>query len=88
MIIESLLFGVGAVLVAAGHRVIQEQQRQRTQHELAEMQFRAILASQEVQAKTSAARKAMVDEVRRYGGVGHTDPSGRHPEPVVKVGSL
>ena len=70
MIIESIVLGTLVSATAAGHRAVQEHRRQRLARQLAETQFRTILASQDIQAKASAARRAMVDEVRRQDGFG------------------
>ncbi len=77
MIIESLVLGAGAAVVSAGHRAVQEHRRQRTERELAEMQFRMLLTSQQVHAKASAARKAMVEEVRRHQDIGQYRGGGQ-----------
>ena len=41
------------------------------------MQFRMLLTSQQVHAKASAARKAMVEEVRRHQDIGQYRGGGQ-----------
>ena len=76
MIIESIMLGTLVSATAACHRAVQEHRRQRLARQLAETQFRTILASQDIQSRASAARRAMVDEVRRHHGFGGHEGGG------------
>jgi hypothetical protein len=69
MLIESLLLGAGVAVAAAGHRVVEEHRARQVERATAETWFRTIVGSQEIQAKASGARQAMVDEVRRHQGI-------------------
>lgn len=69
MIIESLVVGAAVGAFSAGRQALGRHRQHKTEQQLAELQFRTLLTSQEVQAKASAARRAMVDEVRRHGGI-------------------
>lgn len=69
MLIETLVVGAAVGAFGAGRQALIEFRQRRTARQLAELQFRALMTSQEIQAKASAARRAMVDEVRRQGGV-------------------
>ena len=69
MLIESVVLGAGAVAAAAGHRAIQEHRARQVERAAAETWFQTIIASQEIQAKASRARQAMVEEVRQHHGV-------------------
>lgn len=69
MLIGSFVLGVGAVAAAAGHRAIQEHRARQVERAAAETWFQTIVASQEIQAKVSSARQAMVEAVRQHHGV-------------------
>ena len=65
MFIEGLIIGGG--VVAGRHALLahRRQREAREAREASELWFRTIRSSQQIQATTSAARKAMLDEVRR-----------------------
>lgn len=69
MFIESLLLGAGAAAAAGCHRVVKEHRARQVKRAAAETWFRTIVGSQEIQAKASGARRAMVEEVRRHQGI-------------------
>jgi len=71
MLIETLMVGAAVGAVGAGRKALIEHRQRRTERQLAEMQFRALMTNQEIQAKASQARRAMVDEVRRHSTVNH-----------------
>jgi len=77
MLIESLLLGAGVAAAAAGHRAVQEHRARQVERATAETWFRTIVGSQEIQAKASSARQAMVDEVRRHQGISQYKGGGR-----------
>ena len=62
MIIESLIFGTAVV---GAHEAMTARRHKRREAEGRELWFHAIQSSQEITKQLSAARQAMVDEVRR-----------------------
>ena len=77
MIVETLVVGAAVGAVAAGRQALHEHRQRRTERQLAELQFRALMTNQEIQAKASAARRAMVEEVRRHSGVSQMRGGGQ-----------
>jgi len=77
MLIESLLLGAAVAVAATGHRAVQEHRARQVERATAETWFRTIVGSQEIQSKASAARQAMVDEVRRHQGISQYHGGGR-----------
>ena len=77
MLIETLLVGAAVGAVSAGRQALHDHRQRRTERQLAEMQFRALLTNQEIHAKPSAARRAMVEEVRRQSGASHFRGGGQ-----------
>lgn len=77
MLIETLLVGAAVGAVSAGRQALHDHRQRRTERQLAEMQFRALLTNQEIHAKASAARRAMVEEVRRQSGASHFRGGGQ-----------
>lgn len=69
MFIESFFLGAGVAVAAAGHRAVQEHRARQVERANAETWFRTIVGGQEIRAKASSARQAMVDEVRRHRGI-------------------
>jgi predicted transcriptional regulator len=69
MFIETLIVGAVVGAASAARHSIREHRAERTERKLAELQFRTLLTTQEIQAQATAARRAMVNEVRRHGGV-------------------